>query len=58
MKSHNITTYQLLQKGIDNHTLNNLKHNKNITMYTAEKICRVLDCKIEDIVEFIDSDNR
>lgn len=23
-------------------------------MYTAEKICRILDCNIEDIVEFID----
>lgn len=52
MKKHNISTYRLLQSGIDNHTLNNLKHNKNITMLTAEKLCKILDCRIEDIVEF------
>ena len=54
MKEHNITTYQLLKSGIDNHTLSNLKHNKNITIYTAEKICKILNCSIEDILEFKD----
>lgn len=54
MKKHNVTTYQLIQMGIDNRTLHNLKHNKNITLFTAEKICRILHCNIEDIVEFID----
>lgn len=52
MKSNEITTYQLLQAGIDNRTLHNLKHNKNITMLTAEKICNILGCKIQDIVTF------
>ncbi len=53
MKEHNITTYKLLQAGIDNRTLHNLKHNKNITMLTVEKLCRILDCDISDIVCFI-----
>lgn len=35
-KNH-ISTYYLLQHGIDNRTLHNLKHNQNITMLTAEK---------------------
>lgn len=52
MKKHGITTYKLLQSGIDNRTLHNLKHNKNITMITAEKLCRILDCEISDIVRF------
>lgn len=56
MKKHNVSTYSLLKSGIDNRTLNNLKHNKNITMFTAEKICKILDCNIEDIVEFIDDE--
>jgi len=52
MKKHGITTYKLLQSGIDNRTLHNLKHNKNITMITAEKLCRILGCDINDIVCF------
>ena len=52
LKEQNISTYQLLQQGIDNRTLHNLRHNKNITMLTAEKLCRILDCQLSDIVEF------
>lgn len=54
IKEHNISTYQLLQQGIDNRTLHNLKHNKNITLLTAEKICKILNCELKDIVEFTD----
>lgn len=54
MEKKNITQYQLLKKGIDNKTLNYLKHNKNITVNTLEKICRILECTPNDIIEFID----
>ena len=57
MKKHEITTYKLLQSGIDNRTLHNLKHNKNITMITAEKLCRILNCEISDIVCFTEDTN-
>lgn len=53
MEKSNITTYKLIQAGIDKRTIHNLKHNENITMLTAEKLCRIIGCKIEDIVEFI-----
>lgn len=52
-KNH-ISTYYLLQHGMDNRTLHNLKHNQNITMLTAEKICNILNCTISDIVVFIE----
>ena len=54
MKEKGITQYQLLKGGIDNKTLDSLKKGKNITLLTLEKICRILDCKPNDIVEFID----
>lgn len=47
------STYWLLKQGIDNKTLYNLKHNKNTTLLTIEKLCIILNCKIENIVEFI-----
>lgn len=52
MKEKEITQYQLLKSGIDNKTLDSLKKNKNITLVTLEKLCRILDCTPNDIVKF------
>lgn len=56
MKDNEVTTYQLIQKGIDKRTIHNLKHNKNVTVLTIEKLCNILECKMTDIVEFINND--
>lgn len=49
-----ISTYWLLkQEIIDRKTLHNLKHNKNTTLLTMEKLCLALDCEISDIVKFV-----
>lgn len=52
MKSRGITQYQLLKAGIDNKTLDSLKKNKNITLLTLEKICRIVGCTPNDVVSF------
>lgn len=52
MKSRGITQYQLLKSGIDNKTLDSLKKNKNITLITLEKICRIVGCTPNDVVKF------
>lgn len=53
MKNKNITTYTLIYKyGFNSRTVNNLKHNKGITIYTLEKLCKVLECKPNDILSF------
>lgn len=53
MREKNITTYTLIEKHhINSRTINNLKHNRSITMYTLERLCNILDCKPNDIVEF------
>ncbi|MCD8356425.1 MAG: helix-turn-helix domain-containing protein [Clostridia bacterium] len=54
MKAKQITQYQLLKQGIDNKTLDSFKKNKNITLLTLEKLCRILDCTPNDIVRFVD----
>mgnify|MGYP000383691319 FL=1 len=38
--------------GIDNKTLDGLKHNKNITVLTFEKLCTIIGCTPNDIIEF------
>ena len=52
MKRNNVTQYQLLKCGTDNRTLDSLKKNKNITMITLEKLCRIVGCTPNDIVSF------
>ena len=52
MKEKEATQYQLLKNGIDNKTLDTLKKNKNITLVTLEKLCRILSCTPNDIVKF------
>ena len=53
MKEKNITTYILIKDyNINPRTVNNLKHNKSITMDTLERLCSILKCTPNDIVEF------
>ena len=52
MAQRNISQYYLLKHGIDNKTLDSLKKNKNITMYTLEKLCSVIGCTPNDVVRF------
>lgn len=53
MKAKGVSQYMLLKEGIDNKTLDNLKKGKNITLLTVEKLCRIIDCTPNDIVEFV-----
>ncbi len=52
MERMQVSQYQLLKGGIDNKTLDSLKKGKNITMVTLEKLCRIIGCTPNDIVEF------
>ena len=42
----------LLQAVIDNKTLDRLKKGQNITMLTLERLCNILNCTPNDIVQF------
>ena len=58
MKKKGISTYQLREKcGIDSKTIRRLKANENIETKTIDKICTALNCKIEDIAEFINNED-
>ena len=53
MQNRGVSQDQLLKAGIDNKTLDSLKKNKNITMVTLEKLCRIIDCSPNDVVRFL-----
>lgn len=53
MEEKGISQYYLLKSGVDNKTLDSLKKNKNITVLTIEKLCTIIGCTPNDIIEFI-----
>lgn len=54
MKEKGVSTYKLREEcGIDSKTIRRLKANDNIETKTLNKLCSVLECKIEDIMEYI-----
>ena len=52
MQLKGITQYRLLKSGIDNKTLDAIKKGSNITMLTLEKICTILECTPNDVIQF------
>ena len=54
MEKKKVSTYWLREKcEIDSKTIRRLKANENIETKTLDKLCLALDCKLEDIAEFI-----
>ena len=49
-----VTEYYLIFKqGVDSNTIHRMKHGKAITTTTLNTLCEILDCRVEDILEYI-----
>ena len=54
MEQKQVTTYQLREQcGIDSKTIRRLRANENMETKTLNKLCTVLQCRLEDIAEYI-----
>jgi len=54
MEEKNISTYYLREQcGVDSKTIRRLRANENTETKTLNKLCAVLDCRLEDIAEYI-----
>ena len=42
------------QARISHYTMNKLTHGDNVTIDILGRICKALDCSVDDIMEFID----
>ena len=53
MKEKGMTTYKLVnQHGISRSLLDRLKHNKPLSTVTLDDLCKILSCRIEDILVY------
>ncbi|MBE6562617.1 MAG: helix-turn-helix transcriptional regulator [Ruminococcaceae bacterium] len=56
MKEKGFSTYKLREQcGIDSKTIRRLKANENIETKTIDKICAALNCRIEDIAQYVEN---
>lgn len=54
MKEKGITQYALIKKyKISPAQITRLKRNESVSTHTIETFCEILDCQVEDIMEYI-----
>ena len=54
MREKGISTYTLREKyNIDTRTIRRLKANENTTTDTLNALCSILDCRLQDIAEYM-----
>lgn len=53
LKEKNISQYKLITEyGIDKAQLHRLRHNMVVKTLILDTLCRILDCRVEDIMEY------
>ena len=59
MKKKGISQYKLMKYyGVSAGQLERMKKNMHVSTHTIEKFCEILDCNVEDIMEFKEQDER
>lgn len=54
MRKKGITQYALIKKyGISPAQITRLKRNESVSTHTIEVFCKILDCNVEDVMEYI-----
>ena len=56
MAAKKISQYYLKANGISNSTLTRLKRDEAVSTETVNKLCALLECNVEDIMEYIKID--
>ena len=56
MKEKGVSQYKLIKEyKISTGQLDRLRKNENVTTYTLDQLCRILDCSLDDIAEYRES---
>lgn len=57
LKDRGITQYELLHMGVSGRLISSIKNNKSITASSINKLCMLLKCTPNDIIEIIPTDD-
>lgn len=54
MKQKGVSQYKLTKEyGISSGQLDRLRKNGNVSTYTLNTLCEILDCELEEIVQYV-----
>lgn len=54
LKDKNISQYSLMKDyGVDKAQIHRLKHNMIVKTITINNLCRILNCNVEDIMQYV-----
>ncbi len=54
MQAKGVSQYALIKKhGVSPGQLTRLKRNESVSTHTIETFCRILDCRVEDVMEYL-----
>ena len=57
MKNKGISQYDLYtHHNVNRSQINRLRQNKNVEVNTIDKLCNILSCNVEDIMQYIDDE--
>ena len=57
MKKRKISQYALIETyGVYSSTIHRLRNNMPITTTTINDFCRILNCRVEDIMEYVEDE--
>lgn len=54
MKEKRVSQYRLKVEGISSSTLTRLKHNEPVTTETLDRLCKILQCTVSEIIEYLE----
>ncbi len=55
LKEKNVSQYRLNNSGISHSTLTRLKRNQPVSTETIDRLCTILQCRVEDIMSFTEN---
>ena len=54
MREKGVTQYALIKKhGVSPSQITRMKRNESVSTHTIEMFCRILDCQVGDVMEYI-----
>ena len=54
MERKGITSYRLMKLGFPRSTYYAMKRGENISTHTVNQLCRLLECNVSDIMEYVE----
>lgn len=57
MKDRGVSQYKLMKEyHISSGQLDRLRKNSNVSTYTLSQLCSILNCRLEDIAEYVEDE--